>query len=184
MRYDNKNRIKRANITKTYPYLEKKGTDSCSLLKPNAITDKRNTDEKARNPMNWYHKVPVVFYFSQGWYFIDIYDSWSVTQKIIELPIRYVDDIQRNGIHIIHFQNMYFLYQTKKRKSLLFRILFISYHLKNHQNFIGVITKEYSISRLLFVSTYNVSKLWYWVVEEHKWSLYFHFDWVLTKQIG
>lgn len=140
-----------------------------------------NQDYINENHVIWYHKVPVVFYFSQVWYFIDIYDSWLVTQKIIELPIRYVDDIQRNGIHIIHFQNMYFLYETKKGKSLLFRILFISYHLKNHQNFIGVITKEYSISRLLFSPTYNVSKSWCWVVEEQKWSLYLQFYWVLTK---
>ena len=74
-----------------------------------------------------------------------------------------------------------FCTKRKKGESLLFRILFISYHLKNHQNFIDVITKENSISRLLFAPTYNVSKLWYWVVEEHKWSLYLHFDWVLTK---
>ena len=31
---------------------------------------------------------------------------------------------------------MYFVCETKKGKSL-FRILFISYHLKNHQNFKG-----------------------------------------------
>ena len=34
-------------------------------------------------------------------------------------------------------------------------INFQSLHLKNHQNFKGVITKEYSISRLLPVPTYK-----------------------------
>ena len=34
-------------------------------------------------------------------------------------------------------------------------INFVSLHLKNHQNFKGVMTKEYSISRLLPVPTYK-----------------------------
>ena len=34
-------------------------------------------------------------------------------------------------------------------------INFVSLHLKNHQNFKGVITKEYSISRQLPVPTYK-----------------------------
>ena len=33
-------------------------------------------------------KFPLFFLFSQGWYFIDMRDSWSVSQKIIGLPIK------------------------------------------------------------------------------------------------
>ena len=38
--------------------------------------------------INWYPKVPVVFYFLKTWDFMGMSDSCSVSQKKIELPIK------------------------------------------------------------------------------------------------
>jgi len=56
-------------------------------------------------------------------YFIDVRDSWSVSRKIIELPIKNEGYIQRNGIHIIHSQTS--ILDAKRIKEYDYAMLYV-----------------------------------------------------------